>query len=404
MIENVAIPYGCYWSSPFARWQGQLAHLHSLSFAAYAGKHALAKRAIDPKTIDVGVLGTTIPQQGSFYGAPWLMSQLGAPQAPGPTIAQACATGARIMQVAATEVSSGMAGLVLAIAADRTSNGPQVYYPAPDGPGGSGSHENWVLDNFARDPQTQLSMVQTAENVAKRHGIDTAQQNDVVVRRYEQYEMATASGGAFLKRFMDLPFAVPSASMRKIVGTLDGDEGIHATSAAGLARLRPVLENGTVTHGGQTHPADGHAAIAVTTVKQAKALARDPSIAVRIVAFGQSRAEPAYMPEAPVPAAQAALRTSGLKPQDMKAIKTHNPFVLNDIVLARALGVDAMSFNNYGCSLVWGHPQAPTGLRAIIELIEELAQLGGGYGLFTGCAAGDSAMAVIVHVGDGSRT
>jgi acetyl-CoA acetyltransferase len=61
------------------------------------------------------------------------------------------------------------------------------------------------------------------------------------------------------------------------------------------------------------------------------------------------------------------------------------------------LPIDAM--NRYGCSLVWGHPQAPTGLRGIMELIEELAILGGGYGLFTGCAAGDTAAALVVRVG-----
>jgi acetyl-CoA acetyltransferase len=56
--------------------------------------------------------------------------------------------------------------------------------------------------------------------------------------------------------------------------------------------------------------------------------------------------------------------------------------------------------NNYGSSLIWGHPQAPTGARSIIELIEELVIGGGGIGLFTGCAAGDSAMSVIVKVSD----
>ncbi len=54
--------------------------------------------------------------------------------------------------------------------------------------------------------------------------------------------------------------------------------------------------------------------------------------------------------------------------------------------------------NNYGSSLIWGHPQGPTGMRLVIELIEELALKGGGYGLFTGCAAGDSAAAVVVLV------
>jgi acetyl-CoA acyltransferase len=56
--------------------------------------------------------------------------------------------------------------------------------------------------------------------------------------------------------------------------------------------------------------------------------------------------------------------------------------------------------NNFGCSLIWGHPQGPTGLRAVIELIEELALTGGGYGLFTGCAAGDTGMAVVIKVSD----
>ena len=49
-----------------------------------------------------------------------------------------------------------------------------------------------------------------------------------------------------------------------------------------------------------------------------------------------------------------------------------------------------MSMNNYGSSLIWDHPQGPTGMRAIIELIEELTLLGDGWGLFQGCAAGDT--------------
>ena len=83
---------------------------------------------------------------------------------------------------------------------------------------------------------------------------------------------------------------------------------------------------------------------------------------------------------------------------DVAAIKSHNPFAVNDIAFARATGVDVNTMNNYGCSLIWGHPQGPTGLRAIVELIEELAIKGGGLGLFQGCAAGDSSMAVVVEV------
>ncbi len=73
---------------------------------------------------------------------------------------------------------------------------------------------------------------------------------------------------------------------------------------------------------------------------------------------------------------------------------------MNDIAFARATGADLINMNNYGCSLIWGHPQGPTGLRAIVELIEELALRGGGLGLFQGCAEGDSSMALVIEVAD----
>jgi acetyl-CoA acetyltransferase len=106
------------------------------------------------------------------------------------------------------------------------------------------------------------------------------------------------------------------------------------------------------------------------------------------------------MPESTVPAAQRALDQAGRGIHQMDAIKTHNPFAVNDLYFAKQTGVALASMNNYGCSLVWGHPQAPMGTRAVIELIEELALRGGGWGLFTGCAAGDTAMAVVLEVAD----
>jgi acetyl-CoA acetyltransferase len=184
------------------------------------------------------------------------------------------------------------------------------------------------------------------------------------------------------------------------VATLAADEGTSQSTPEGLAKLKPVAEGGTVTFGGQTHPADGNAAIVVTTAAGAKALSTNPKIAVRLHGFGLARVELAHMPESMVPAAQRALHQAGKTVKQMNAIKTHNPFAVNDVFFAQQTGVDLKQMNNYGCSLVWGHPQAPMGTRAVIELIEELAMRGGGFGLFTGCAAGDSAMAVVLEVGD----
>jgi acetyl-CoA acetyltransferase len=400
MVFRAEIPYGAYWCTPFARWQGSLAHLHSVEFAAHVAKRELARRDIAPERIDFGVLGLSVPQAHAFYGLPWLAGMAGAAAVAGPTIMQACATGVRVLLAATQEIEAGMAEVALGVTCDRTSNGPHLYYPNPRGPGGTGGHEDWVLGNFNCDPLGPHSMLDTAENVARRHGFTAALQHAIVLRREEQYRMALADDSAFLKRFMSLPFDVPTTNLRKTLTTLPGDEGINFSTAEGLAGLKPVQDGGTVTFGGQTHPADGNAAIIVAAPGRAAELSSQPKIAVRLLGFGLSRAPLAQMPEATVPAARRALERAGLAVTQIDAIKTHNPFALNDLLFAKETGVDSARMNNYGSSLVWGHPQAPMGTRSVIELIEELALRGGGRGLFAGCAAGDSAMAVVLEVGD----
>ena len=399
MTYKAEIPYGCYWSTPFARWQGAFANLHSIEFAAHVARQELARRDIDAKVFDYGVLGFSVPQKHSFYGLPWLAGLAGAGQIGGPTLMQACATGVRVLLAAAQEIECGLASVALTVSCDRTSNGPHIYYPNPRGPGGTGAAEDWVMDNFGCDPLGPHAMVTTAENVAKKHGIGTAEQHDIVLLREAQYRTALADDSAFLKRFMTLPFAVPDPALRKTAATLAGDEGINFSTPEGLAKLKPVVEGGSVTYGGQTHPADGNAALVVASAERALELSRDPKIRIRLRGFGQSRAALAFMPEAPVPAAHRALAQAGLTIDRMDAIKLHDPFAVNDILFARATAVDVARVNNFGCSLVWGHPQAPMATRAIIELIEELVLRGGGCGLFTGCAAGDTAMALVLEVG-----
>jgi len=92
------------------------------------------------------------------------------------------------------------------------------------------------------------------------------------------------------------------------------------------------------------------------------------------------------------------LRDAGLTFDDVHAVTTHNPFAVNDVYFARQTGFPLERMNQYGCSLVYGHPQGPTGLRAIAELIETLRLRGGGIGLFTGCAAGDTGAALVLRV------
>jgi acetyl-CoA acetyltransferase len=399
-FENAFIPYGAYWSTPFCKWQGTLSTLPAIPFAADVAGRALAERHVSPAELDGLMLGMTIPQRHGLYGAPWLAGMIGAEHLPATMVSQACATGARVLAIAASEVELSANRAVLTITADRCSNGPHLYYPNPAGPGGTGDKEDWVLDSFGNDPWAQNAMIGTAESVARDAGISRAEQEEATYIRYLQYKEALEDGAAFLRRFMVWPLEVRDAAGRRTVARIEGDEGVFRTTKKGLRDLKPVLPGGSVTFGTQTHPADGNCGVLVTGRDRARALSRDTSVEVRLVSYADARVEKGLMPTAPVPAARAALDDAGVAVEDVAVVKTHNPFAANDIYVARELGLRIDGFNNYGSSLIYGHPQGPTGTRLIIETIEELAVRGGGYGLFTGCAAGDSAAAVVVRVGE----
>ena len=128
-MREAHIPYGVYWSTPFARWQGSLAHLHSMEFLAHVARGELARRDVDLDEVDYGVLGLTVAQRQCFFGLPWVTAMMGADHIPGPTVNQACATGARCLQAASQEIDGGSAEVALVLSGDRTSNGPHIYYP-----------------------------------------------------------------------------------------------------------------------------------------------------------------------------------------------------------------------------------------------------------------------------------
>lgn len=398
IFQNAFIPYGAYWSTPFVRWQGSLANTHPIQLAAETTTRALGERHIAPDVLEALFVGMTVPQKSSFYAAPWLAGLIGAPGITGPILSQACATGARVLAAAAFEVETGANSTILALALDRCSNGPHIYYPNPLGVGGKGEAEDCVWENFQLDPYARNSMLQTAENVARECGFTTERQHEMMLLRYTQYQDALVDDAAFHKRYMVTPLEVKDPSGRKVISTVKDDEGIFPTTREGLARLKPVLDGGTVTYGGQTYPADANAAMIVTTRDQAKALSRDSGIQVQLLAVGSARARKGYMAQAPVPAARKALEGAGIQVTDVRVIKSHNPFAVNDLYFCQEMRVAPEAMNHFGSSLIFGHPQAPTGMRLIVELIEELAMVGGGYGLFTGCAAGDTAMAWVLKV------
>lgn len=394
MFTKAFVPYKGYWSSPFSRWQGMLQNEDSVVLAAATAKKFFVLRGYSPDLFDGIVFGTTIPQKCWFYGSPHFASLMGNPKIGGPLMAQACATSTVSINYAATNIETGGNQTVLVATTDRMSNGPNILWPNPNGPGGKPDFESWVMDGFGWDPMAETSPTGTAETVAKKHGFTREQSDAMAIARYNKYTDALKKDREFQKRYM-LPLEIQVSKKKSLV--LETDEGITPCTEEGMARLK-TKPGCVISFGAQTHPADGNAGMVVTTKEKAAELSADKGVAIQILGYALARADKAHMPEAATFAAQAVLRKTGLAVADLAAVKTHNPFTINDLTMQKIMGIDEKIFNNYGSSLIFGHPQGPTTMRLFVELIEELVIKGGGYGLLSGCAAGDSGAALVVKV------
>jgi acetyl-CoA acetyltransferase len=400
MLSKAFIPYKGYYSTPFSRWQGTMANENAIVLAGATSKRWLAEKKWDPKMFDYVIFGITIGQLHQFYASPWVAALMGAGHAPGVTLSQACTTSTTCIYQAAIGIETGLYGNCYTLMADRCSNGPHTVWPNPNGPGGQVISENWLMDNFNSDPNVGLRMVETAENVAKENGFTKEQCDELTLFRYNQYLAATADNRAFQKRYM---FSVEVQISKKKIVMVEADEGVTPSTKEGLAALKPVIPGGVLSFGAQTFPADGNCALIVTTEAKARELSADPAIKIQVVSYGYSRTKKGFMAAAPVPAAKMALERAGISIKDVKVIKTHNPFIVNDLFMAKEFGIDpkgsdSQGFNNFGCSLIYGHPQGPTAGRNIIEGIEELVMRGGGYLLWAGCAAGDTGGALVIKI------
>jgi acetyl-CoA acetyltransferase len=395
IFPRARIPYGTWGSSYFPAWQtSPLAEVNIGQFAGEAMNRILGLRRVPASALDYLVIGSTVPWHWKFWNAPLVASCLGN-RVPGFHVEQACATGLQAILLAAAEVDTRAHDTVGVLTFDRTSDSPVGVFPERR------AHQRTVpisdvWDNFGFDPATGNAMITTAGIAARKYKIERREVDEIALLRHEQYFAAKRSG--FLDRVL-VPLEVLNLQGRPL-GRIDDDIGVRQLTLEGLRAMREL--DTCVTGGTQTHAADGMASLLVTTAERARALSPRPEIGIRFVGQTVVRAQPSLMPEAPALAVQKLLADTGLTMADVAVVKNHNPFAVNDAVFARVVDYDWKGMNKTGSSLVWGHPQGPTLTRIVIEALEEAVDLGGGYVLVFGCAAGDVGIAALLQVGEGA--
>jgi len=397
MFPNARIPYGTWGSSFFPAWQtSALAEVNIGQFAGEAMNRILGIRRIAKSELEYLIIGSTVPWHWKFWNAPLVASCLGR-RVPGFHMEQACATGLQAVLLAGAEVQSGANDVVGVLTFDRTSDSPVGVFPERR------AHQKTMAltepwDNFGFDPATGQAMIATAGNAARKHRLDRKEVEELTLCRYQQYFETKASG--FLDRIL-VPLEVLNVQGR-FLGRIEDDLGVDKLTLDDLRQMREL--DTCVTTGTQTHASDGMATLLVTTPEKARELSPRPEVVIQFVAKAEARTHPALMPEAPTLAVQKLFTKTGFTMADVAVVKSHNPFAVNDAIFSKVLQYDWAGINKTGCSLVWGHPQGPTLTRMLIEGLEEAVDLGGGYVLLFGCAAGDMGIAALFRVTEGGES
>ncbi len=255
---------------------------------------------------------------------------------------------------------------------------------------------------------TGLSMGDTAEQMAKSHGISRAAQDELAHRSHTLAAAAWQAG--------KLADEVMTAYVEPYSRYLKIDNNIRMESKLdSYAKLKPVFDrvHGSVTAANSTPLTDGASAVLMMTEGRAKALGYTPLGYLRSYAFSAIGVHEDML-MGPSYATPIALDRAGMKLSDLTLIEMHEAFAAQALANMKMFGsrkfaeeklgrseaigeIDMDKFNVNGGSLAYGHPFAATGTRLIVQTLNELKRRGGGIGLTTACAAGGLGAAMILE-------
>jgi acetyl-CoA acyltransferase len=366
---------------------GGLASVHAVDLSADLMRAAIEKAGVDPVTVDDVYWGCAMPEatQGlNVARLSWLRAGLPV-EVPSATVNRFCASGLQTIALAAQEIMSGMADVVLAGGVEMMSQVPM-----------SGYHTR--LD--PEITESYIGMGFTAERVAERWKVSREDQDRWALGSQQKAARAL-SDGVFDSQIVPVNVEQVQwhgAEKKKTTSAFVRDELPRPdTTMEGLTKLRPAFKaKGTVTAGNASPYSDGAAAVVLMTADRAKELGLKPL--ARFITFAAAGVEPDVMGVGPLKAVPKALKRAGLAMKDIDLIEFNEAFAAQVIAVVRDLEMPEDRVNVNGGAIALGHPLGATGSKLTTQLVHELGTRGGGIGLVTMCIGGGMGAAGLFEV------
>jgi acetyl-CoA C-acetyltransferase len=310
---------------------------------------------------------------------------------PGCTIQRQCSSSMQALVYATQQIMLGDQEAILVVGVESMSRVPYVLY---DMRWGARMWKKEAVDSLTEgleDPLGHYHMGITSENLAAKHNITRAEQDELAYTSQTR-AIAAIDAGRFKNEIV--PVVIQT---RKGPVTFDTDEHPRREATLeGLAKLKPAFKkDGTVTAGNASGINDGGAAAVVMSADKAKELGIKPL--ARMVAHAVAGVEPELMGYGPVPAVKKALAKAKMTLKDIQLIECNEAFAAQYLACEKLLGLDRSITNVNGSGIALGHPVGATGVRLVVSLLNEMAKRNLTVGLATLCVGGGMGKAVIVE-------
>jgi acetyl-CoA C-acetyltransferase len=376
------------------KFGGSLAKTPATELGAAVIKALIERSGLPADLIGEVIMGQVLAAGVGQNPARQSVLKSGLPHAiPGLTINAVCGSGLKAVMLAAQSVATGDSEIVIAGGQENMSASPHVLNGSRDGQrmGDWKMTDTMIVDGLW-DVYNQYHMGITAENVAKKYGIDRAMQDALALSSQTKAAAAQDTG-----KFKDeiVPFSIAQKKGDPII--FSADEFINRkTNADGLAGLRPAFDKaGSVTAGNASGINDGAAAVMVMTAKKAAALGLKPL--ARIASYATSGLDPAFMGMGPVPASTKALQRAGWNAQDLDLLEINEAFAAQACAVNKEMGWDTSKINVNGGAIAIGHPIGASGCRILVTLLHEMVRRDAKKGIASLCIGGGMGVALTLE-------
>ncbi len=383
--------------TPVGGFGGSLKSVSVEAMGAAVAKAVVAEAGIDPGLIDDVVFAQSYVNGETPCAGRWIALEAGFPiEVPGMQLDRRCGGGLQAVITAAMMVQTGAADVVLAGGVESMSNveyystsmrwgarsGTQPFHDRLD----RGRERSQPVDRFGKIS----GMIETAENLAREFSI-TREEADAYAARSQQRAAAAWENGTFSREIV--PISVPQKKGEAIV--VDRDEGVRpGTTVETLAKLKPIMKDGTVTAGNAAQQNDAAAACLVVAEDKLKEFGLEPL--AYLSGWAAAGCHPATMGIGPVPAVQKLFKKTGLSFDKMDLVEVNEAFACQVLSVLKGWGWnDPDRLNVHGSGISLGHPVGATGVRILSTLLYELERRNGRYGLETMCIGGGQGVAAV---------